>query len=269
MPKLTAICCAALLAACALPEHPVAAGRAATSTWQALPVDSGPPTTARGNWTVGEDANPRAELAPDAIRGHWVRFSATVDSRSRGIGLRINTSSARQRTGSLPTICDAAATMSRCRTALWIPADVDRANIVIWADNEAGEISEPRVEVATILPGRTIGYAVDAFVDRVAAEYYRTDEVDWLVLKRTIAAVPAPPDDLDPAPAIAQLLRSRLPGNKQVGIWPTSLTTAPASTVALPTCMRWGTGPAWSPCPASPRSPAMHRPHTRGHCTTA
>ena len=123
-------------------------------------------------------------------------------------------------------LCDARDTTRRCSTAVWIPPDVAAASFVVWTDDALGEVLDPRVEVSTIAPGRTIGDAADAFLDRVAADYYRTDEVDWPVVRRTIAALPAPPDDLDPMPALAQFLRARLPGNKHVAVWPTALTTA-------------------------------------------
>lgn len=229
--------CSVVVAVGLVVSDRVAAADPDPSAWRILPIDLGPSDPVDGGWTIGGGPNPVIALPVDPLRGRWLRFSATVDSASRGLGLRINASSALQRTGSIPVTCDGRPLMSHCTTSFWMPPDSEHANAVAWVDREAGRIFDPRVEVAQFPEARqTIGHRADAFVAQVRADYYRTGEVDWTDVQRDIAAMPAPPDDLDPLPGIAQVLRSRLPGNKHVVIQPTSLTNAPTSTVAMPAC---------------------------------
>ncbi len=219
------------------------------ATWQGLPIAFDRSPTDPSAWIVGGDGpNPVATLPIDAVRGRWVRFSVAAASRDSGIGVGIVASSTDgptdpRRTRSIPALCDDRPADSRCATLFWVPVDATRVRVAIWADRRPGAITAPRIEWATFPRGdRTIADGADALLAQISGAYYRTDDVDWVALRRVVSAMPSPPEDVDPLPAIAEYVRSRLPGNQHMYVWKQSTLRAPAATVAMPTCGSAGHG---------------------------
>lgn len=222
------------------------AASAQAGEWKPLDVLWSIVPDVRGAWHVGgTDANPVANLPVEVVRGPWVRFSAVAEHASSGIGIRVNAWRERQFVASSPPAkCNGDANRqadpeaeTRCTATLWVPADVTDVRAVVYATRHAGDVRSLAVEVAAVdEAGPSVADRVVALVDTLEMRYYRTDEVDWPIERRRLRAIPAPPQGTDPVPAIAQLLRQRMPGHQHMSVSLKSAIASSAATARTPEC---------------------------------
>lgn len=218
--------------------------------WAALPAPAGAqwrrlaePTEVLASWEgqeVGAGApNPLLDVPAQPLRGAWLRFSGEIDEAASGMQFVLTAFEDKTiYTRSVQSLCAVReSSRTRCSGVLWVPPQATRIRLVVWAAQAPSHIHDVALEVADSgRPAERPQPDLERLLDLVQERYYRSEEVDWPLLRAQLASIPLPPADTDLLPTAAQLLRFRLPGNRHTFVRLTSDLSVPAADIELPTC---------------------------------
>lgn len=162
----------------------------------------------------------QVHLPVEQLQGRWVRISGRFQGEPGEARATILAFAGKRRLSyAPPATCRGEASDRVCEAFAWIPRETDLLKATVWSAVTPTTVSELHYEVGAVgRPNPEAALRLDALLKTMAELYYRSAEVNWSEIRRSVDPALAAPRGIDPIPGIVASVLTALPGGRHNGM---------------------------------------------------